>query len=179
MELGIYEVERRPWILKFDGSSTKKSAGVGIVIISPKGIKIVLSFNLAFKCTNNQAKYEALVIGLQILMELGAQKVHVIEDSQLVLRQLTEEYKCNSLLLAPYYIASTQLLDSFHYMDFEYVPRESNWGVDELAQVASDVKMSEELTYKIIVIRRKNHPSIYEMGIILEVINTNSNVAGD
>ena len=39
VELGIYEVERRPWILKFDGSSTKKSAGARIVIISPKGIK--------------------------------------------------------------------------------------------------------------------------------------------
>ena len=50
----------------------EKSVGVGIVIISPKGIKTILSFNLAFKCTNNQAEYEALVIGLEILMELGA-----------------------------------------------------------------------------------------------------------
>ena len=71
VELGIFEVERQPWILKFDDSSTEKF-GVGIVIISPKGIKTTLSFNLAFKCTNNQAKYEALVIGLKILMELGA-----------------------------------------------------------------------------------------------------------
>ena len=66
------------------------------------------------------------MIGLEILMELGAQEVHIIRDSQLVLRQLTGEYKCNSLLLASYYIASTQLLDSFHFVDFEYVPRESN-----------------------------------------------------
>ena len=64
--------ERRSWILKFDGSSMEKSTGVGIVIISPKGIKTTLSFNLAFKCTNNQAECEALVIGLEILMELGA-----------------------------------------------------------------------------------------------------------
>ena len=92
MELGIYEVERRPWILKFDCSSTKKSAGAGIVIISPKGIKTTLSFNLTFKCTNNQAEYEVLVIGLEISMELGAQEVHIIGDSQLVLWQLTWEY---------------------------------------------------------------------------------------
>ena len=72
MELGIYEVERRPWILKFDGSSTEKSVGAGIVIISPKGIKTTLSFNLAFKCTNNQAEYEAFMIGLEILIELRA-----------------------------------------------------------------------------------------------------------
>ena len=40
MKLGIYEVERQPWVLKFEGFSTEKSTGVGIVIISPKGIKL-------------------------------------------------------------------------------------------------------------------------------------------
>ena len=118
MELGIYEVERWPWLLKFDDSSMEKSAGARIVIISLKGIKTTLSFNLAFKCTNNQAEYEALVIGLEILMELGEQEVHIIGDSQLVLRRLTGEYKCNTLLLAPYYTASTQLLDFFSFCGF-------------------------------------------------------------
>ena len=66
------------------------------------------------------------MIDLEILLELRAQEVHIIGGSQLMLRQLTGEYKCNSLLLAPYYTTSTQLLDSFHSMDFEYMPRESN-----------------------------------------------------
>ena len=82
------------------------------------------------------------MIGLEILLELGAQEVHIIGDSQLVLRQLIGEYKCNSLLLAPYYTTSTQLLDSFHSVDFKYVPRKSNWEENDLAQVASGVKMS-------------------------------------
>ena len=119
------------------------------------------------------------MIGLEILMELGAQVVHIIRDSQLVLRQLTGEYKCNSLLLAPYYTASTQLLYYFHSLDFEYVPRESNWEAVELAQVASSVKMSKELTHKLIVIGKKNNPLIYERGIKLEIVNTNANVVGD
>ena len=72
MELRIYEVERRPWVLKFDGSSTENSVGAGIVIISPKGIKTTLSFNLVFKCINDQVEYEALLISLEILLELGA-----------------------------------------------------------------------------------------------------------
>ena len=63
------------------------------------------------------------MIGLEILLELGAQEVHIIEDSQLVFWQLIGEYKCNSLLLAPYYTSSTQLLDSFHSVDIEYVLR--------------------------------------------------------
>ena len=57
--------------------------------------------------------------------------------------------------------------------------RESNWEVDDLAQVASGVKMSEELTHKLIVIGKRNHPSIYERGIVLEVIGTDANFAGD
>ena len=96
-----------------------------------------------------------------------------------MLQQLTWEYKCNGLLLAPYYTASTQLVDSFHSMDFEYVPRESNWEADELAQVASSVKMGEKFTHKLIMIGKKNHPSIYERGIILEVVSTDANVVGD
>ena len=51
--------------------------------------------------------------------------------------------------------------------------------INELAQVALDVKMSEELTYKLIVIGKKNHPSIYDRGIILEVVSTDTNVARD
>ena len=64
----------------------ENSTGDAIVIISPKGIKTTLSFNLAFKCTNNQAENEALVIGLEILLELGAQEIHIIGDFQLVHR---------------------------------------------------------------------------------------------
>ena len=64
-------------------------------------------------------------------------------------------------------------------MDFEYIPREYNWEENELAQVASGVKMREELTHKLIVIGKKKHPSIYERGIRLEIVNTNENVAGD
>ena len=72
------------------------------------------------------------------------------------------EYKCNSLLLAPYFTAAIQLLDSFDNVEFDLVPRESNWEADELAQIVSGVKMDEELTHKLIMIEKKNHPSIFE-----------------
>ena len=59
------------------------------------------------------------------------------------------------------------------------MPRESNFEANELAQIDSGVKMSEELTQKLIMIGKKNHPSIYERGIRLEVVNTDANVARD
>ena len=72
VELGIYVVEKEPWIITFDSSNTKNSVSARIVIISPRGVNTTLYFNLAFECTNNQAEYEALVIGLEILLELRA-----------------------------------------------------------------------------------------------------------
>ena len=113
------------------------------MIISPRGVKTTLSFNMAFECTNNQSKYEALVIGLEILLDLGEKDVRVIKDSQLVLQQLTREYKCNSLLLAPYFTTAIQLLDSFDNVEFEHVPKESNWEAEEIDQIASGIKMGE------------------------------------
>ena len=96
MELGIYGAEKEPWILKFDGSSIENPAGVGIVIISPRGVKTTLSFNLTFECTDNWAEYEALVIGLEILLELEEKYVQVIVDSQLVLLLLIGEYNATT-----------------------------------------------------------------------------------
>ena len=81
VELGIYGAKKESWILKFDGSSIENSYSMGIVIISPRGVKTTLSFNLAFECTNNQAEYIALVIVLEIILELRAKDVRVIRDS--------------------------------------------------------------------------------------------------
>ena len=134
-------MEKEPWILKFDGSSLENSVGVGIVIISPRRVNTTLSFNLTFECTNIQAEYETLVISLEILQELGTKDVPVIGHSQLVLRKLIGEYKCNNLLLLPYFFVAIQLLDSFDIVEFEHELRESNWEADELAQIASGVKM--------------------------------------
>lgn len=41
-------------------------------------------FKLDFDCSNNQAKYEALSVGLNILADIGVQFVKIVGDSQLV-----------------------------------------------------------------------------------------------
>ncbi|XP_073120711.1 uncharacterized protein [Henckelia pumila] len=151
VEILVYGIEQPPWTLKFDGSSTEGTAGVGIVIISPTGVKTVLSFNLDFPCTNYQAEFEALVIGLEILKDLQAKNIHVIGDSQLVLQQVAEEYKCTSLSLIPYFAAASQLADDFEEINFQYVPRQQNWEANELAQIASGLRLSEELTHRLVI----------------------------
>ena len=141
------------------------------MIISLRGVNATLSFYLAFRCTNNQAEYEALVIGLEILLKLRAKDVHwtfTIGTSTINMK-----YNCNSLLLTPYFTAAIQKFDSFDNVEVEHVPRESNREAD------STVKMGEELTHKLTMIEKKNHPSIFERGIDLDIFKNDMNIAGD
>ena len=71
------------------------------------------------------------------------------------------QYKCNNLLLTPYFIVVIQLLDSFDNIEFGHVPRESNWEAYEIAQIAFGVKIAEESIHKLTMIKKENHPSIF------------------
>ena len=60
-------VEPMPWTLFFDGSSCKQGGGIGIVIILPRGASFEFAFQTKPMTTNNQAEYEAILKGLQLL----------------------------------------------------------------------------------------------------------------
>ena len=55
-----------------DVASNARGAGVGIVLVSPKGIRLEHSLRLSYMASNNEAEYEALIVGLRAVMELDA-----------------------------------------------------------------------------------------------------------
>jgi ribonuclease HI len=77
-------VSIHPWNLFFDGSSYREGQGVGVVLISPRGAVFEQSVHLEYFCTNNQAEYEAILLGLQILSSMGVKHVEAIGDLLLV-----------------------------------------------------------------------------------------------
>ena len=78
-------IEMQPWKLYFDGSTHKDGSGVGVLIISPEGIPTKFKYKLdGPRCSNNEAEYEALIVGLEALLELGATRVEIKGDSELV-----------------------------------------------------------------------------------------------
>ena len=99
-----------PWKFYFDGSQAKQGAGVGIVFESLYGVKTQLAFIVEKVCSNNQVEYEALVLGLELLLQMGIRNVEIFCDSQLIINQVKGQYKCGSILLAPYLVSAQQLL---------------------------------------------------------------------
>jgi hypothetical protein len=57
-------VSIHPWMLLFDGSACREGQGVGVVLVSPRGAIFEQSVRLEYFCTNNQAEYEAILLGL-------------------------------------------------------------------------------------------------------------------
>jgi len=142
--------------LYFDGSSHKNGIGIRVVIISPKKVPTTYKFLLNQFRSNNEAEYEALIAGLEILLELGAKSVEIKGDSELVLKQLTKEYKCAKESLIMYYAAANALLKRFTHVAIQHVPHTENQEVNDLAQRASGYKVSKERMQEPIEIRNKH-----------------------
>ena len=60
------------------------------------------SYKIVFKCTNNMVEYEALIMGLKVLKELGAKNIAVHGDSKLVINQVKGIYQTNHPRLRVY-----------------------------------------------------------------------------
>ena len=75
------------WSLDFDGVVSKEGSGVGVWVSNPKTRHTEShSYKLNFQCTNNIAKYEALMLGLQLLKKLGAKRISIRGDSELIIK---------------------------------------------------------------------------------------------
>ena len=91
------------------------------------------------EATNNVAEYRAILLGLQLAEELGAQEVDVVNDSELVARQIAGQYKVKHHGLKPLHAEALGALRRFDRWSVRNVRRESNERADELVNEALDV----------------------------------------
>jgi len=92
-----------PWTLFFDGSSCENGSGICVVLISPRGANFEFYFPIEASATNNQAKYRAILKGIQLLQEIKADAVEIYGDSMLVVNLLIGEYECKDDVLCGYH----------------------------------------------------------------------------
>ena len=90
------------------------------------------------EATNNVAEYRALLLGLELARELGASEVEVVNDSELVARQVGGEYKVKNAGLKPLFLEAMHTLREFDAWAVRSVRREHNERADELVNEALD-----------------------------------------
>jgi len=67
-----------------DGESSVEGSGAGLIIVDPLGTEYTYALRLEFLCTNNEAKYGALLAGLRIARSMKVEELEAFGDSRLV-----------------------------------------------------------------------------------------------
>lgn len=117
-------------------------AGIGVVILDESGKVLEEHAKYLGKTTNNQAEYQAAILGLQRAVALGAKSAEVVADSELLVKQARGEYKVKNPDLARRFLElknQETLLGG--RVAYRHVRREQNKHADRLSNQAMDEGM--------------------------------------
>ncbi|XP_050238331.1 uncharacterized protein LOC126687817 [Mercurialis annua] len=158
----VSATEELTWNLFVDGASSDQGAGAGVVLLGPHKIAIEYAVHLSFKSTNNVAgtnmfysflrqiflpyannvaEYEALLTGLEIAIEVKAEKLKIHSDSQLVTSQVLGQFQTKDQNMAKYMARAKEQLKKIEKNGGQWeiilIPREENTRADAIAKVAA------------------------------------------
>jgi ribonuclease HI len=127
-------------IINTDGASRGNPgpAAIGVAIRDSRGRLLESISRRIGVTTNNQAEYRAIIAGLEKAIGLGARRVLLRSDSELLVKQLKGQYKIKNAALRLLYQQVVKLAGPLGSFDIEYVPRERNAEADALANRAFD-----------------------------------------
>jgi len=130
----------KQWLLMVDGAARGNpgEAGCGAAILDENGAVVKELSRYLGRTTNNVAEYEGLLMGLEALLQLGQKNIVVQSDSQLMVRQLTGEYRVKDEKLKVKYQRAMDLLRRFGSYRIVHVGRELNKLADRLANRGID-----------------------------------------
>jgi ribonuclease HI len=136
---GLPSASHEELVLHTDGASLGNPgpAGAGIVIATPSGEVVGEVHEHLGRATSNAAEYEAVRIGLSKAIELGARRVRVRLDSELVANQLMGRYKVRHPKLLEVFLQVEGLISQLDDVSFDAIPREQNARADRLAQMGA------------------------------------------
>jgi ribonuclease HI len=113
-------------------------AAAACVISTPEGQVLGEHAQLLGEVTNNVAEYRALLLGLERARELGVTDVEVVNDSELIARQINGQYKVKHAAMRPLYLDALAALRGFEHWTVRTVPRAQNADADALVNAALD-----------------------------------------
>ena len=113
-------------------------AAAACVISTPEGEILGEHAQLLGEVTNNVAEYRALLLGLKRARELGVSDVEVVNDSELIAKQINGQYKVKHAAMRPLYLEALAALRGFERWSVRTVPRAQNAEADALVNAALD-----------------------------------------
>ncbi len=113
-------------------------AAIGVVVSEPGGEVIDEVAERIGTASNNVAEYRALLRGLERAAALGAREVEIVNDSELVAKQLTGAYRVKHPSMKPLYEEAITALQAFDRWQVRSVPRAENARADALVNQALD-----------------------------------------
>jgi dinuclear metal center YbgI/SA1388 family protein len=113
-------------------------AGIGAVLLSPRGAVVDELAAFIGVATNNVAEYQALLAGLELALDREVERLDAFLDSELVVRQLLGRYQVKDATLKALHAQATHLMRQFHEIDVQHVPRAENTAADALVNKAID-----------------------------------------
>jgi ribonuclease HI len=127
-------------IIHVDGGSRGNPgpAAAAAVLRDPDGQLVAEASRTLGRATNNVAEYEALLLGLERARELGATEVEVINDSELIAKQVNGRYKVKHVDMKPLHARARAALAKFETWSIRSVPRAENAQADALVNAALD-----------------------------------------
>ena len=127
-------------VVHVDGGSRGNPGPAAVAAVASSSDGETLGERKAYigEATNNVAEYRALLLGLELARELGAEEVEVVNDSELIARQIGGEYKVKHAGLKPLFAQAMGELRGFRKWAVRPVPREQNARADELVNEALD-----------------------------------------
>ena len=126
-----------PCRVHIDGAANQRRSGLGLVIISPEKIIIEKFLKLGFSATNNEAKYEALLVGMTMVQRMGGKAVKMFSDSRLIVDEVGGELEARDLRMQEYLNQVRHLQLGFESFNLSQIPRSRNTHADSLATLAT------------------------------------------
>ena len=141
--VGVISIqEPLSWRVYVDDAANHRGSRMGLVLISPKKIIIEKSLRLDFSATNNEAKCEALLVGMTMVQKVGGKVVEIFSDSRLVVGQVQEELEAKDVRMQEYLSQVRHLQLGYESFKLQYIPRNGNTHADSLATLATSLAQS-------------------------------------
>ncbi|XP_022889183.1 uncharacterized protein LOC111404631 [Olea europaea var. sylvestris] len=157
------------WEIFVDGASNSSGSGAGVIIISPDMlINIQCALRFEFEATNNEAEYEAVIIAMELAINLELETIKIYSDSQLMVEQIEGTFDRKDEKMRLYCLKVHDLQRKFKSCEIVKISRAENCRVDALSRL---VFMGIDGLDRTVHVRIVTEPSINQIVGVMDIDN--------